>query len=196
MMRVNEIFHSLQGEGRFSGCPAVFVRFSGCNLQCPFCDTHHTVGREMTEEDIVAEVKRHKARIVVFTGGEPAMQLTRSLVGKLHRLHKRVHVETNGTLPLPPNVDWVTLSPKDLFLGTSAKPRPQAVDEVKVLFDGEHSPSRYSAAYYKHAHHYLQPLDTGDPSRNRAITEAAVEYVKEHPEWALSLQIHKILNIR
>ena len=84
MMRVNEIFHSLQGEGFNTGTPAVFIRFSGCNLQCTFCDTQHQDGKEMTEGDIIEEVSRYKANLVVVTGGEPALQLTESLVGVVH----------------------------------------------------------------------------------------------------------------
>ena len=75
MKRINEIFHSLQGEGRHTGTPAVFVRFSGCNLHCPFCDTDHAVGREMSDEEIIAEVRRHDVPLVVLTGGEPSLQL-------------------------------------------------------------------------------------------------------------------------
>ena len=83
-MIINEIFYSLQGEGFHSGTPAVFVRFSGCNLQCPFCDTQHDAGTAMTEEAIVDEVANYPARLVVVTGGEPSLQLTASLVDKLH----------------------------------------------------------------------------------------------------------------
>ena len=84
-MKINEIFYSLQGEGHFAGTPAVFVRFSGCNLTCGFCDTDHRRGEEWGEEAVVAEVLRHPARHVVLTGGEPALQVTALLVDKLHR---------------------------------------------------------------------------------------------------------------
>ena len=115
-MRVNEIFYSLQGEGYYSGTPAVFVRLSGCNLRCPFCDTRHESGREMSEKEIVEAVGQYPARHVVVTGGEPALQLTESLVDALHAVGRYVAVETNGTHPLPDNVDWVTLSPKSAFV--------------------------------------------------------------------------------
>ena len=84
MMRINEIFYSLQGEGRHTGTPAVFVRFAGCNLKCSFCDTDHSRSVEMTEEEIVEEVRQFPARFVVITGGEPSMQVTASLIEKLH----------------------------------------------------------------------------------------------------------------
>ena len=199
-MRVNEIFYSLQGEGYHAGRPAVFVRFSGCNLQCPFCDTRHEAGTEMGEQEIVDAVKLHIPHsslltpLVVITGGEPALQLTATLVALLHQEGFRVAVETNGTLPLPPNVDWVTLSPKSLWLGPDAAPVLQVADELKVLFDGQHAPSAYD--HIEAAHRFLQPMDTGDADHNAAIIRQAVDYCLEHPQWRLSLQIHKILDIK
>ena len=109
-MKINEIFYSLQGEGHFAGTPAVFVRFSGCNLACGFCDTDHRRGEEWGEEAVVAEVLRHPARHVVLTGGEPALQATASLVDKLHRAGCYVQMETNGTCAAAAEVgvDWIT----------------------------------------------------------------------------------------
>ena len=199
-MRVNEIFYSLQGEGYHAGRPAVFIRFSGCNLQCPFCDTQHEAGTEMGEQEIVAAAKLltpHSSLLpplLVITGGEPALQLTATLVALLHQEGFRVAVETNGTLPLPPNVDWVTLSPKSLWLGPDAAPVLQEADELKVLFDGQHAPSAYD--YIEAAHRFLQPMDTGDADHNAAIIRQAVDYCLEHPQWRLSLQIHKIFDIK
>lgn len=194
MMKVNEIFYSLQGEGYHAGTAAVFVRLSGCNLHCPFCDTQHESGTEMTDEEIVEAVKPYPARLVVITGGEPSLQLTKSLVNALHDIDKMVAVETNGTHRLPGNVDWITLSPKDGYVD-GAEVVLRIVDEIKVVFDGEHEPSRYPGIMCTHAY-FLQPCDTGDPVRNKAIAEAAIEYIKKDPRWKLSLQIHKILNIR
>lgn len=194
-MKVNEIFYSLQGEGFNAGTPAVFVRFAGCNLQCPFCDTDFAVGTEMTEEDIAAQVVRYPASLVVITGGEPSLQLTESLVDALHRQGRRVAVETNGTHPLPSNVDWITLSPKDTFLGMVASPILTEVDELKVVFDGIHQPVIYENIKVRHAR-FLQPCDTGDLQRNGIIVNQVVEYVKANPQWRLSLQIHKMIGIR
>ena len=195
-MKVNEIFYSLQGEGYYSGTPAVFVRFSGCNLRCPFCDTQHEHGREMSEAEIVTEVAKYPARHVVVTGGEPALQLTESLVDALHAAGKYVAVETNGTHPLPENVDWVTLSPKSAFVDGAEVVLTRA-DEIKVIYDGIHDPERQLSTRNSQLStlRFLQPCDTGDAARNRQITAATVEYIKQHPEWRLSLQIHKILNI-
>ncbi len=194
MMKVNEIFYSLQGEGYHSGTPAVFVRFSGCNLRCPFCDTQHEEGIEMSEAEIVEAVKTYPASLVVVTGGEPAMQLTEGLVDALHAAGKYVSVETNGTLPLPKNVDWITLSPKDSWVGSQAAPVLSHADELKLLFDGRHEPSQYS--HIAVAHRFLQPCDMGNDARNAEIMQATVDFVKKNPAWRLSLQIHKILKIR
>ena len=194
MMKVNEIFYSLQGEGYHSGTPAVFVRFSGCNLRCPFCDTQHEEGIEMSETEIVEAVKAYPASLVVVTGGEPAMQLTEGLVDALHAAGKYVSVETNGTLPLPKNVDWITLSPKDIWVGPQAAPVLSHADELKLLFDGRHEPSLYS--HIAVAHRFLQPCDMGNDARNAEIMQATVDYIKKNPAWRLSLQIHKILKIR
>ncbi len=194
-MKVNEIFYSLQGEGYHVGSAAVFVRLSGCNLHCPFCDTQHESGTEMTDEEIVEAVKAYPARLVVITGGEPSLQLTKSLVNALHDIDKIVAVETNGTHSLPGNVDWITLSPKDNFLGGEAEVVLNIVDEIKVIFDGVHVPSMYPNIMCTHAR-FLQPCDTGDPVKDAETVQAAIEYIKKDPRWKLSLQIHKILNIR
>lgn len=193
-MLVNEIFYSLQGEGYYSGTPAVFIRLSGCNLQCPFCDTHHAGYVEYTELETVAMTGFYDCHHIVVTGGEPSLQLTPTFVDALHSVGHYVAVETNGTCPLPPNVDWVTLSPKDLFLGPAAAPVLERADELKLLFDGVHEPSLYP--HIQVAHRYLQPCDTGDPVRNADLVRQAVDYCMAHPEWRLSLQMHKILNIR
>ena len=184
-MRVNEIFYSLQGEGFHTGTPAVFVRLSGCNRRCPFCDTSHESHTEMSEEDITSAVAVFGAPIAVITGGEPAMQLTSSLVDRLHALGMKVHVETNGSLPLPDNVDWVTCSPKGAPYGI------RRIDELKIVYQGRDP--EVIAAQLPHPHVWsLQPLAAKDGSANVAAT---VDYIKRHPRWRLSLQTHKLINI-
>lgn len=190
-MRINEIFYSLQGEGCHAGIPMVFVRFAGCNLKCPFCDTEHQIiTAELDERDIVAKALQYPTRNVVLTGGEPALQVTETLVDLFHRSGFTVHIETNGTLPLPENIDWVTCSPKQR--------RPLAlkhIDELKIILETpEMDITPFTAIQ---ADNYcIQPCDTGNKAMNSRITAAAIETVKSNPRWRLSLQTHKILNIR
>lgn len=190
-MRVNEIFYSLQGEGRFTGTPAVFIRFAGCNLKCSFCDTRHEPFKEMTEDEIARTAASYPASHVVITGGEPTLQLTPGLINKLHACGKFVQIETNGTTALPHgcDVDWVTCSPK------TGEIKLERVDELKVLYiNGDQDPDRYTGVKAKI--YSLQPCDTGDDERNRDILSHAIDYCLKHPKWHLSLQTHKLINIR
>ena len=191
-MKVNEIFYTLQGEGHNTGKAAVFVRLAGCNLQCPFCDTSHHSFVEMTEDAIAEATAQHPANLVVITGGEPALQLTETLVDKIHAIGKTVAVETNGTLPLPPNVDWITVSPKELYVGAEGKAVLTKANEVKVIFDGTHAISDFGI---KAEHYYVQPCDTDNTKKNRDITKKCVSFIKAHPQWQLSLQTHKYIGI-
>lgn len=191
--RIHEIFQTLQGEGFYVGTPSVFVRFSGCNLRCPFCDTIHEGGRLMTCEEIVAEVMRYATTHVVLTGGEPSLFVTEELTQALHAIGKIIAIETNGTHQLPHGIDWVTLSPKDCFLTTaSAKPILKACDELKVVYDGN-PVNTYSGISARHR--FLQPCDTGDTAQNATLTAEAVAWCLSHPDWRLSLQTHKLINI-
>lgn len=191
-MKVNEIFYSLQGEGYFTGTAAVFVRLSGCNLRCPFCDTDHFEGREMTAAEILSEIQQFPTRHVVVTGGEPSLQLTEEFVDTLHAAGFFVQVETNGTRQLPANLDWVTCSPKAAPLALSG------ANELKLVFSGESGqgfPQPTDFDGFAADHRFLQPCDTGDAERNAAIMEACVAYIKADPRWRLSLQTHKLINI-
>ncbi len=193
-MLVNEIFYSLQGEGFFTGTPSVFLRLSGCNLKCPFCDTDHQQGTEMTEAEIAEKVAAYPARHVVVTGGEPSLQLTASLVDLLHQKGRFVAVETNGTRQLPPNVDWITLSPKSPFVSTpAAQIALTRCDELKFVYTGT-PPTNFPKLTAKH--HFLQPCDTGNAAQNRKLRQEAITFCLTHPEWRLSLQTHKILDIQ
>lgn len=194
-MRVNEIFYSLQGEGAHSGEAAIFVRLSGCNLRCAFCDTIHEPYKDLTEDEIVSQIEKFPAHLVVITGGEPTLQLTESLINKIHEQGKMVAIETNGTRPVPKNVDWVTVSPKSPFVGSAGTPILKTAQEVKVVFDGYHlmgDPTFGITA----AHYFIQPCDTGDKIRNKEIINLCVEFIKSNPKWKLSLQTQKILGVR
>lgn len=193
-MRVNEIFYSLQGEGYFTGVAAVFIRLAGCNLRCDFCDTIHEPYKDLTEEEIMQEIAKYPAKHIVITGGEPTLQLTASLINKMHEAGKYVQIETNGTIELKDDleclIDWITLSPK------YAKVKIQRCDELKVVYQGQ------DMSQYDHIkpsnifNRYLQPCDRQDKEKNAENIAATVAFIEAHPEWRLSLQTQKILNVR
>jgi 7-carboxy-7-deazaguanine synthase (Cx14CxxC type) len=207
---VKEIFLTLQGEGFQAGSPAVFCRFTGCNLWtgreehrssavCQFCDTDFVGtdgpggGRFATADDLADAVAAAWAgddasghRLVVCTGGEPLLQLDDALVAALHDRGFRIAIETNGTLVPPSGVDWVCMSPKagaDLVL--------TAGDELKLVYP---QPALLPEAveHLAFTHFFLQPMDGPDRAAN---TEAAIAHCLAHPRWRLSVQTHKYLGI-
>jgi len=186
--KVNEIFYSLQGEGFHTGRAAVFVRFAGCNLRCPFCDTDFSQSEPMTAEQIADRVfafSTHPETLIVLTGGEPSLQVEEALIDKLHAHHQTIAIETNGTQPIPENIDWITVSPK---VGSTIM--LNHANEVKVVFtpDNELMLNQWRTTITA-AHYYLQPMSCSN-------TEAVVAYVLRHPEWRLSLQTHKYIDIK
>lgn len=198
-LKVNEIFYSLQGEGRFTGTAAVFIRLSGCNLACPFCDTDHRAAREMDAEEILEAISRYPARHAVITGGEPGLQLTEEFVDMLHDKGYFVQVETNGTVAVPQNIDWITCSPK------TEETACGRIDELKLLFMGDGNDaskiSRFDAVEARHrslqpCDHSMETPDAAEAGRQNSRTLAdCISYIKSHPAWHLSLQTHKLLNI-
>lgn len=210
---VKEAFYTLQGEGAHAGAPAVFVRLAGCNLWsgrpedrerdaakggcARWCDTafRGTDGAQGGEYS-AAELARLcrelapaelETRIVVLTGGEPALQVDAALVAALHMQGFRVHVETNGTVRLPAGIEWITLSPKP-----PAEVLDQDYAEVKVVLSGDADPERYRALAPRL---FVQPCWHEDAARWQASTAAAARYVLEHPAGRLSLQLHKLAGI-
>lgn len=193
-MRVNEIFYSIQGEGRFTGTPAIFIRFAGCNLACDFCDTDHEPHEVLSEEDIMQRIAAYPAAHVVLTGGEPTLQLTSSLLDKLHAAGKFVQIETNGTVALKDGleslIDWITCSPKHKDV------RIRRIDELKVVYQGQDM-SRYAGLQPTHPEcRYLQPCDVKDCVANKENLNKTIDYIKANPKWKLSIQTQKILNVR
>lgn len=190
---INEIFYSLQGEGYWSGRAAVFIRFSGCNLSCPFCDTNHRDCLMMSLDEIINEISKYLSCFVILTGGEPSLFVNDELVDALHDKGYFISIETNGTHEIKSNIDWITLSPKDTFVN-NGKPVLTRCNELKVIFTGK---SRQPSYDYIHADwRYIQPCDVSDNKENKRITSAAVEWCKSHPGWRLSVQIHKLLDFR
>lgn len=209
---VKEIFYTLQGEGLQAGMPAVFCRFSGCNLWtgresdrasavCRFCDTDFvgtdgTLGGKYERAELLADrilalwpegEKRH--RLVVATGGEPLLQIGSALIDALHARKFRIAVETNGTIAAPVGIDWVCVSPK-----AGAKWVQLQGHELKLVFPQQGlMPDALPWSELRFEHFMLQPMDGPEAARN---TAAAVAYCQAHPQWRLSLQTHKMLGIR
>ncbi len=214
MYQVKEVFHTLQGEGARSGRAAVFCRFAGCNLWsgleadrtsaiCTFCDTDfrgtdgpgggrftspealadHILQQWMSQTETSCEAER---RYVVCTGGEPLLQLDAALVGALHERDFEIAVETNGTKPAPAGIDWLCVSPK-----AGAPLALCSGDELKLVFPQPDAlPERFADLDFEHF--FLQPMD--GPERG-LYTQRAVAYCRRHPQWRLSLQLHKLLGI-
>lgn len=198
MRRVKEIFYSLQGEGHHAGYPSVFIRMAGCNLACPFCDTDHADGMPMSDDDILHAVNLYRADWIVITGGEPALQIDDAFIHLLHRATgKKIAIETNGTVPLPRGLDWITFSPKTGICGAHDLPiRITRADEIKVIDLGQDLepyfslPCRHAATLM-----YLQPCHVPDAAQCRRNRLRTVRRVLDDPRWTLSIQIHRFLGI-
>lgn len=217
MYRVNEIFFTLQGEGAHSGIPAVFVRFSGCNLKCPWCDTEFSEFTQMSAEQIVTEVKalydipNERRKMCVLTGGEPSLQVDKELINALHAAGFYICIETNGTRPLPEGIDWITCSPKagespETLNHAVSRLALRKVNEVKVVFTGTYDPEIWRTKI-EAEHWMLQPLryngdwllmsgiDDFEIDSNDNLDDT-VRYILAHPFWRLSVQLHKIVGLR
>jgi 7-carboxy-7-deazaguanine synthase (Cx14CxxC type) len=206
---VKEIYYTLQGEGAQAGRAAVFCRFAGCNLwsgreadraeaTCRFCDTDFVGtdgpggGKFATAESLAGAVAAAwrgaggGQPLVVCTGGEPLLQLDEAAIAAFHRRGLSVAVETNGTRPVPPGVDWVCVSPK-----AGAPLVVEEGDEVKLVYPQPGAaPEQFAGLPFRHF--FLQPMDGPDAARH---TASAVAYCLAHPQWRLSLQTHKLVGI-
>jgi 7-carboxy-7-deazaguanine synthase len=216
---VKEIFYTLQGEGSNAGRPAVFCRFSGCNLWtgreadreravCQFCDTDFVGvgpdGGRFATADSLADAVRSRwpvvahdrasggRPLVVCTGGEPLLQLDADAVRALHARGFEVAVETNGTQPAPPGIDHICVSPK-----SDAPLVLTRGNELKLVYPQQQAdaqPERFESLDFEEF--FLQPMDMGDAELTLRNVRATLEYCLAHPRWRLSLQIHKQLDIR
>ncbi|MCE3262699.1 MAG: radical superfamily protein [Pseudoduganella sp.] len=205
---IKEIFYTLQGEGAHAGRPAVFCRFSGCNLWtgreqdrasavCQFCDTDFVGtdgergGKFTTAQALAAEIDSlwppgHGHKYVVFTGGEPLLQLDTPLIEAMHAVGFTIAIETNGTLDVPAGVDWVCVSPK---MGSTLV--ISKGNEIKVVIpQKDQDLAAYEGLDFENF--FVQPMDGPLAAFN---TTLAIETCKRNPKWKLSLQTHKLLNI-
>lgn len=206
---IKEIFYTLQGEGAHAGRPAVFCRFSGCNLWtgreedrssavCQFCDTDFVGtdgeggGKFKTPQAVAASINAlwpasfSKSKYVVFTGGEPLLQLDELLINAMHDVGFEVAIETNGTIEVPEGVDWVCVSPKQ---GSSLVVRKG--NELKVVIPQVNQPMKdYAGLQFEHF--FVQAMDGILQKEN---LQMAITYCKNNPQWKLSLQTHKLLQI-
>ena len=185
----------MQGEGYNTGVASVFIRFSGCNLHCAFCDTDHHKHIMMSLPQILEEVMRFAgAPLIVLTGGEPSLYVDEPLLKALHLSGKKIAIETNGTRPLPPGIDWVTLSPKHGFPSGETEPCVMNhCDELKVVYTGQDL-SRYD--YIVTSHRFLQPCFVENEQQRISNLQLCVDAVLQNPQWRLSLQTHRLLGIR
>ena len=205
---VKECFLTLQGEGVQSGSRAVFLRFAGCNLwsgreqdrataQCNFCDTDFVGtdgqggGKFRSSDELAAQVERlwgdsREQRLVVITGGEPMLQLDEDLVDALHGRGFRIAVETNGTLPATPGIDWICVSPK---AGTDVV--QTSGNELKLVWPQRGiDPAELEG--WQFDHFLVQPMDCEE---RQAAMDAAVKLAMDRPKWRLSLQAHKVIGL-
>ncbi len=197
---VKELFYSIQGEGVNAGKPAVFCRFSGCNMWsgiekdradsvCRFCDTDFIDGVKHSEAQLIGRISElmRSCHFLIFTGGEPALQLTASLINAITSLHNAtIAIETNGSMALPAGIDWITVSPK----------RPDFIvrsgNEMKLLFPHRFISPR-DVEYMEFDNFCLQPIHDENYKENLAD---AIDYCMAYPQWRLSLQQHKVLGVR
>jgi 7-carboxy-7-deazaguanine synthase (Cx14CxxC type) len=206
LYKIKEIYYTLQGEGFHSGRPAVFVRFSGCNLWsgreedradaiCDFCDTDFRgtdgpLGGSYSAVDLAKTIQNlwpgGIRPFIVCTGGEPLLQLDQPLVQTLKQADIEIAIETNGTITAPDGIDWICVSPK---AGSEVVQRTGS--ELKLVYPQAFIQPE-EVADWDFTHYYLQPMQNAQWENN---TKATVDYCKAHPQWRLSLQSHKYINI-
>lgn len=188
---VNEIFYSLQGEGGRVGEASIFIRLTKCNLACSFCDTDFAHGDEMSLDEIHSAIGQYPSKWIIWTGGEPTLQLKDEHLRYFKDRGYKQAIETNGTRPVPSLIDYITCSPKIKY--EKIKNIIPEVNEIRIpLAKGDIVPD--VSVFPKAEKYFLSPIFDGD-KLNMDNVNYCVEKIKEHPEWALSLQVHKLIHI-
>lgn len=191
-LTVNEIFYSLQGEGGRQGEASIFIRLTKCNLKCTFCDTDFEHGDEMSLEEIASEIKAFGCQWIIWTGGEPTIQLRDEHLQYFKDLGYKQAIETNGTRPVPSLIDYITCSPKQKY--ESIKDHLPKVNEIRIpVAEGDQIPD--VSVFPKADKYFLSPIFDGDKPIKKNI-EYCVDLILRDPRWQLSLQIHKLINIQ
>lgn len=194
--KVNEVFYSLQGEGARAGEPSLFLRFSDCNLRCTQesagfdCDTEFVSGRVMELEEIISTLKSHStsSEWVVLTGGEPSLQINDALIDSLHSQNWKIAIETNGLRKISDKIDWVSVSPKTAE-HTIKQKKASEVKYVRAFGMG------IPQTQVKAEHYFISPRFDAN-TLSRQDLDWCIELCKNNPPWKLSLQQHKLWNIR
>jgi len=191
-LRVKEIFYSLQGEGGRQGAASIFVRLSGCNLKCEFCDTDFSGGEDMSLEQILLQISQFPCRWMIWTGGEPTLQLTDKCLLFFKQAGFCQAIESNGYNRLSALLDYTVISPKGAT--DYAKKINPKVDEVRLpVRENDCIPpveSLPQATFY-----FLSPIFTKNPAETKANIDYCIQQIKQNPQWRLSLQMHKWVGI-
>ena len=191
-LRVKEIFYSLQGEGDRQGEASIFIRLAQCNLRCDFCDTDFSGGNMMTLEQIAEQIQPYPCRWIIWTGGEPMLQLTEEIVSFFKQKGFLQAIESNGHYRLPKNLDYTVVSPKGNY-DYAKKINPQ-VDEIRFpIQKGDALPNKTRLPEAKN--YFLSPVFTNDEKMTKANIDYCVSQIKQHSEWRLSVQLHKLIGI-
>jgi organic radical activating enzyme len=198
VLKVTEIFYSVQGEGARIGIPSIFIRLAGCNLNCWFCDTDWSESEYMTVDAVVQEVAKYPCRNIVWTGGEPTLQLTNVILKQFPKYHHSI--ETNGTNPVPTLIDYIACSPKGHVTVRMLHDNfPQGVGEFRFLYESDSVEIPSVEMLPVAEHYFISPLFLGEEKKRFLLDEEkvrqAVDFVKQHDCWRLSIQIHKIINV-
>lgn len=201
MLKVVEIFTSIQGEGSRTGEASIFIRLAGCNKNCWFCDTEWKAFQIYDVEQIAYLISVYTTKSIVWTGGEPLLQLNEEIIAYFKGLGYNQSLETNGTLPIPKGLDYVACSPKVTIKELKKIIKDNDVDEFRFVtpFQNDLFPPNIEDLP-KAKHYYLSPVFIGEIKErkevNKEAVQACLDYIKGHPEWKLSIQIHKLINIK
>ena len=190
-LTVNEIFYSLQGEGGRSGQASIFIRLTQCNLACDFCDTDFANGDEMSVDDILEHISQYPCRWIIWTGGEPTIQLRNEHLAIFRDKGYKQAIETNGTRIVPSLIDYITCSPKKNY--ARIKELLPRVNEIRIPIKVGDSISNISV-FPKADNYFLSPIFDGNII-NQPNVDYCVEAIKNNTDWSLSLQIHKLIHI-